>query len=171
MTVIPRSSPTGYAIFCDEVRREDNGKHIHLGVYVGEMVINAPSFPVRLPRLSVVINYYETVGESTEPVRFAVFLPGEQAPAGEFTINKPEGPIPPPPAPEEGEQPGEPLFHVAIVLDIQDPVFKQEGRIRVRAFRGDDEIRLGTLTVRFHRMDAPPPPPEQTQNRPLPDSN
>jgi|SRR5215213_7230547 len=167
MTLIQRSSPSGYALFCDEVRREDNGKFIHLGVFLSEMVINSPALPTRLPRLSVVINYYEKVGESTEPVRFVVFLPGEEAPAGEFILKKPEGPAPPPPPDVEGEAPGDPLMHVALVLDIQDPVFKQEGRVRVRAFRGEDEIRLGTLKVKWNQIA----PPDQAQTEPPPKSN
>ena len=160
MSVIQRSSPGGYAMFCDEVRREDNGKFIHLGVYLEEMVITAPAFPVRLPRLSVVVNYYERVGESNDPVRFVVFLPGEEAPAGEFELTKPEGPIPQPPA-DSAEDLGPPLFHMTIVIDIRDPVFKQEGRIRVRALRGDDEIRLGTLGVRLNQIPVPPTDTEQ----------
>jgi hypothetical protein len=40
-----------YTIICDDVRREDNGKLIILGMYMG--TITVPSFPAVLPTLTI----------------------------------------------------------------------------------------------------------------------
>jgi hypothetical protein len=40
-----------YAIVCDEVRREDNGKLIFLGVYIDKMIVS--QFPITLPTLTI----------------------------------------------------------------------------------------------------------------------
>lgn len=40
-----------YTLLCDDVRREDNGKLIILGLYFG--VITVPQFPATLPLLTV----------------------------------------------------------------------------------------------------------------------
>src|SRR5215212_5966072 len=82
---------------------------------------------------------------------------------GEIVLTKPDGPSPPPPQDLDGETLTQQLVHIAVVIDIQDPMIKQEGRIRVRAFRGEDEIRLGTLRVRFNKIA---PPPDQNMQGP-----
>lgn len=45
-----------YSIICDDVRREDNGKLIILGMYVGIIVVQ--SFPVILPTFTV-LTFFE----------------------------------------------------------------------------------------------------------------
>jgi hypothetical protein len=41
----------------------------------------------------------------------------------------------------------DPLKQVIVIATFRDFVVKEPGRFKVRAFRGDDEIRLGTLDV------------------------
>lgn len=42
------------AVFCDEIRIENNGKKIFIGVYSSAMLVDA--FPATLPRLTVSLN-------------------------------------------------------------------------------------------------------------------
>lgn len=53
-------------VVCDEVRREDNGKALIIGAYVGDIVL--PKFPTRLP-----LAFY-FIGTGTAPGRGSVEL-------------------------------------------------------------------------------------------------
>ncbi len=145
MKSIAPVTPYGYTIFCDDVRQETGGKTSHMGVYTGKLILNAP-LPVSLPKFCLVVYYFERPDESTEPVNLHVYMPGdaENAP----TYNK-EMPIDDVRSQTlEPETPGsDPLVNLIAHLTITPFALTSEGRIRVRAYRGDLEVRLGTLTV------------------------
>ncbi len=145
MNIISPSTPGGYSIFCDDIRHENNGKQILIGLYNADMLIDA--FPILLPTFQVLIRYQERPGESSLPVKFVITSPH---PTDEKIF--------------EAEVPRENFEKVLIPSDnnLDDPfvslnlhasfagfVLAGPGRIKVRAYRGDDEIRLGALRVRL----------------------
>jgi hypothetical protein len=146
MSVVRNNTPNGYSIFCDDVRVEANGKQILIGVYYGDMLL--PVMPVQLPIFSVVIRYNERVNESELPVKIVITVPGHENPVFSTEI------------PRENFQTtisslntdadvDDPLVTINVMAAFPGLLFSQPGRIKVRAYRGDDEIRLGTLRVRL----------------------
>ena len=138
-------TPYGYTIFCDDVRSEAGGKTSYMGIYRGKLILNAP-LPASLPKFFLVIHYFERPDESTEPVNLHVYMPGdaEGAPtvATEVPLDDARSKASGPETPES-----DPVFGVISHLMIAPLELKSEGRIRVRAYRGDLEVRLGTLTI------------------------
>jgi hypothetical protein len=129
---------------------EANGKLILIGVYSGHMFIHG-EFPVTLPKLCFRIVYLERPGESDEPIDIVISVPGDNPndPALKSTI------------PREGIKslesfdppPGDGEVFISATLQLEMSILiKQEGAIRVRAFRGDTEAKLGSLLI--HK--APP---------------
>lgn len=151
MTVISSGTPGGYTIFCEDVRREHNGKGIYIGVFTGSMSLSG-EFPMAIPSLKLVTTYLERPGESDEAVIVRVFLPGtrdnesavevEFVPSGKRSevsesrlLDRPE------------DEKGDPVRKFRRIIDITPAIFQQPGEIRVRAYRGPDIIKLGALRV------------------------
>lgn len=147
MTVIRQTTPFGYSTFCDDVRVEANGKHILIGVYAADMLM--PAFPLQLPAFHVIIRYSERPGESTHPVKFVITMPGQEAPIFTAEVSREDLAKAVVPAPAEDDL-DDPLITLNVMAAFAGLVFPQAGRLKVRAYRGDDEIRLGTLRVRIH---------------------
>ncbi len=145
MKSIAPTTPYGYTIFCDDVRQEMGNKTSHVGIYRGKLIINAP-LPVLLPKFFLVVHYFERPNESTEPVSLHIYMPGDAE--GEPTVTQ-ELPLDDArsktPEPEILES--DPLLALTFHHMFAPLELKSEGRIRVRAYRGDLEVRLGTLTV------------------------
>jgi hypothetical protein len=141
MTVFVPRSPTGFTIFCDEVRQEINGKLLFLGVYTNEMLI-AGTMPIALPVFTAFVNYQEKINEIEDHVIIKLFVPGMDDSI--FQIE-----LPPRQAPPATPLPDEDL-NIRSMVPIRIAPFPilSEGLIRVRAFIRDDEIRLGTLAIR-----------------------
>lgn len=144
MSVIRPSTPTGYSMFCDDIRQEDNGKQFLIGLYSSEMLIT--SFPTILPSFRVLINYQERMGESRLPVKLVVTAPngtGNDVPIFEAELARED--MDKVQAPPDGND--EPYVSVGINAAFTPFILAHPGRIKVRAYRGEDEIRLGTLRV------------------------
>src|SRR5260221_8135574 len=77
MTEITWPTPYGYTTFCDDIRDELNGKTTLVGIYGADMLFNI-QLPVTLPKLGLVVNYFERPGESTEPIRIEIFMPDSE---------------------------------------------------------------------------------------------
>ena len=152
MSVVSTSTPNGFSIFCDDVRVEGNGKQIYIGVYLGEMLLTTPtaSFPIRLPSLHVIVNYRERKGDSDKPVRLCILIPGQDEPLVQTEIPREHLDSIPLPT---GSDIDDPMVLVSFIFAMRDVVLTQEGRIKVRAYLGDDEVRLGSLKVSL----VPPP--------------
>jgi hypothetical protein len=145
MTVIRRNTPSGYTIFCDDVRQESNGKLIYIGVYEVKMILE--QIPATLPSFCVVVKYIERHGESDLPVVLKVFLPGYEEPM------QSELPLKEIRAAELPEAMEDPLLTTSVHIKIAPFVIGVEGMIKVRAYRGEDEIRLGTLHVTVGKIE------------------
>ena len=162
-----RNTPYGYTIFCDDVRQETGNKISHMGVYRGQLILNTPP-PASLPKFLLVIYYFERPGESTEPVYLHVYLPGDAEDEPMFNQELPlDNARLKPPEPETPDS--DPLIAVISQIMIAPLELKSEGRIRVRAYRGDLEVRLGTLAVVFGQtVDSIPIETPPTTKKPIP---
>lgn len=133
--------PSGHTIFCDDIRHELGGKITFVGVYTNYLFISG-TLPVTLPKLCLGIVYREE-RDSREKVTIKAFMPGhdDDSPAFKLDIEPQPDFIPPPPSEEFS------FREARLFFEAPNVTIEQEGRIRVRAYRGDDEIRLGVLTV------------------------
>lgn len=146
MNIASPSTPYGYTLFCDDIRYEINGKLTLAGVYASDMIF-PNDFPVTLPKLCLRISYFERPHESTDPIQVRVYVPGDPADMPSFKVDIPREQINalPIPTPEPDlEQMIAIIFH----MEAAGMVIKEPGAIRVRAYRGDTEVRLGSMTVR-----------------------
>lgn len=157
MNHLSPSTPYGYTIFCDDIRQEDNGKLIYIGVYSG--VMYAPQFPITVSALALRIFYFERPNESNEAVELRIYLPGqeEDSPAiklqlaEDFRKSVPMLEVPAETSWDKPETFMTGIFH----LKLSPMELKEAGLIRVRAIRGENSIKLGSLRVEL--------PPKQTQ--------
>jgi hypothetical protein len=150
--IIEPSTPFGSTIICDDVRVENNGKKMYIGVY-DQMYVHA-DFPVVLPSLYFVVRYAEGLGESEDAVVIKVFLPGSNVnnpaiealfwPAGPRSGLGEEKIIQDRPDDEKRD----PMRIGTLPLMLSPAVITQEGEIRIRAYRGEDVIKLGAMQVR-----------------------
>jgi hypothetical protein len=146
MKVIPIATPSGFSIFCDDVRTEVNGKHLYIGVYTGDMFIQ-PAFPAALPSFSVVIRYRERRGESKDDLKFVIFAPGNAEPVFTGGVSRAELDVVPK---TDDPDVDDPMMELGLIATFVNFVIPEAGRIKVRAIRGDEEIRLGTLQIRLN---------------------
>jgi hypothetical protein len=81
-----------YTIVCDDVRREDNGKLILLGVYADKMIV--AQFPITLPTLTFLcaLQSNETVEQTPLKYRLENTASGEVIISGEAVLAGLPGP-------------------------------------------------------------------------------
>jgi hypothetical protein len=147
MSYISATTPGGYTIFCDDVRVEANGKQMYIGVYQSDMLLSAPVYPVRIPNLNILVNYRERRGDSEHSVKFCVFMPGLDEPVAQTELPREHITATPPPKPDEGYE--DPMIGFSMHFVIRDAILTQDGFIKVRAYLGDDIIRLGSLRIKL----------------------
>ncbi len=149
MKQVPYQTPFGFTTFCDDARYEISGKVSLIGVYAGVMFITTP-YPATIPKLSLRVSYCEMPEESNAPVQIRIYLPGDADDKPHQTIDLPEGfrnlPAQPFPLPE-GEPDVDRLKGMTFHIDLMNIQLTQNGAIRVRAYRGDERIKLGSLFV------------------------
>jgi hypothetical protein len=159
MTEISWPTPYGYTIFCDDIRNEIDGKVTLVGIYSADMIFKVP-LPVIVPKLGIVISYFERRGESVDPIRLEVYLPGDEDGKPSITTDIPHDNFRN--IPESNDPDAEDVRINAIFHMVLSPVnIIKKGRIRVRAVRGEDIIKLGSLriTTNFDTASEAVPPP------------
>jgi hypothetical protein len=154
--IINPSLPSGFVTFCDDIRHEVTGKMTLVGVYGGQMVVGG-TLPITLPQICAVITFRFL--PPSEPIKPAIkiFITGQDEPL--FMM---ETEIVPAQAEAavardipSDEDPYRITFaQMVITPQIQGLVIKEASTIKVRAYIGDDEIRLGALSI----MVAPDQP-------------
>jgi hypothetical protein len=140
----------GHAIFCDDIRMEVGNKLTFAGCYFGVMFLNS-DFPATIPRLCVSLEYSQQRDKVILPIKFVIFLPGDpdDKPSIEFE-----------PQPEINENALEDIKANSIAMGVSPDIatvtfqigigsisISQPGAIKVRAVRGDELVRLGTLKI------------------------
>ncbi len=154
MTIISAQTPYGYTTFFDDLRQETNGKLIYTGVYTGIMLV--PMVPFLLPSFVAMVTYRERRGESVEPVTLKLFVPGVTEAFMEMPL--PVEQMRQTPLDSAADYQGvDRLLSMQIPLAFSPFLISAEGSIRIRAYRGGDEIRLGALHVQLARPVSPEP--------------
>lgn len=145
MKSLRRQTPRGDTVFCDDIRQEIGGKVSYIGIYRG--AINFPNkLPATLSKLCFAISYVERIGESSDPVELRLFMPGDKEEKPTLVSQLPVEQMRKLPAPENFDS-EDPAFAMIAHLQLTNVNLAEEGRIQVRAHRGDQEIRLGSIKV------------------------
>lgn len=143
----------GHTIFCDDIRVEQSGKFIYVGVYQGAMQVHV-DFPVKLPKMSFAISIMQRVDLFIPNINIRISFPGdpEEAPSVRAEIRESsEGAFisQATSASELASVPPSERRWVALNsnMTFENVEIKQAGSINVRAEIGGKLYRLGSLPV------------------------
>ena len=145
--------PHGSVIFCDDIRDEVGGKRSLMGIYDAEMRFSEPS-PAALPTFCALISWKWDSSDPPEHIKFVMFqdigessvelfaaevvVPPEVI--GEAAINLTD-----PEAPRVGQ--------MQCVAKFANFTIESSCILKIRAFVGEDEHRIGALRVAFSSSD------------------
>lgn len=153
--IIQPSLPGGYVIFCDDIRHEVRGKTTLVGTYTGEMTIYGTS-PVRLTRLAAVIVYRDDPATFPKSVSIRIV---KDRPEEEILFNADiEVPQFVPAAATQADPETLTFTELRIHGNFENVEFTEACQLKVRAYVGEDEIRLGALRVKIAPVEDAPPP-------------
>lgn len=144
--IINPTLPSGFVIFCDDIRHEIGGKATYVGVYSGQMVL-AGNLPVTLPQLCAAIML--RVSPPTEIIKpvIKVHISGQDEPLFEWAAEI-EPVIGQQDTISASQTPDSiMLMQMGVFAQLQGLLIREPSEIRVRAYIGDDEYRLGALNI------------------------
>lgn len=142
------TEPYGTTVFCDDIRREINGKLTLVGCYGSELNFSS-SAPGVLPTFAALVNVRvpRTLPVKSLTLRVIKWEGQEKTQLLDAVLE----------VQEEGgdsDQDEEKLLHMTIPLQWSHVPFKEDGEIRVRAYLdGKREVRLGALQVNFRGVE------------------
>lgn len=147
--IINPSLPSGFVTFCDDIRHEVTGKMTLVGVYGGQMVVGG-TLPITLPQICAVITFrFLPPSAPIKPV-IKIFMSGQDDPLFmmETDITPAQGATAVAEVARAEDDPDRVSFvQIVITPQIQGLVIAEAGTLKVRAYIGEDEIRLGTLSI------------------------
>ena len=141
--IISPSLPSGHTFFCDDLRHEVTGKVTFVGVYGSAMFVG--QLPLTLPKLCCVVTYRESP-EATGQVSIRVLYETEGSDDRLISDATYE-------VPAELELPPSEKFvmrEARLYVELSPLEIKTEGVLKVRAYRDEDEIRIGALKIALH---------------------
>lgn len=145
--IINPVAPGGHTIFCDDIRHEVTGKTTLVGVYNNHLVITG-TLPVTLPQIFAAITLRLTPPD--KPIRpvVKIFRSDEAEPIFviEADIEPTDAQLIPTHAPNL-EPDAVTFMQMGFAAQIQGLVIDKPFALKVRAFIGDDEVRLGSLQI------------------------
>jgi hypothetical protein len=125
----------GGVIFCDDVRREDSGKEIVIGIYANNIII--PNLPTKIVNLWSIATITFARDESVSQVTLRLILPdGMELKQPSLPI-KPFGPL----------QDGADFRMLKFRSHFQEVELTKTGRIRLVADIDGVDLRIGGLDV------------------------
>jgi hypothetical protein len=137
----------GFTLFADDLRQEIGGKFSLIGIYQVDL-IQRLDFPITLPKLAMLIKYYEVKGTLSGDLNVRIFLPGDSQDTPTLSWTIPETSKDNAPVPYEQDADSEKLFDFTLPVIISPLNIKEEGFVKVRIKCGDTIIRLGRLMIR-----------------------
>lgn len=140
------TKPYGLTIFCDDVRTEDNGKHIYLGIYEGGINVVGPA-PVILPSFAFSIRVLEHKNDRDIKLQVRVLMCFNEDVSDEVLVDLE--------VPQDrwnilddpNSDPEAQYITSVFILKLSPFRINGSGYIRVRAFQEQEEIKLGSLQV------------------------
>lgn len=138
----------GTTIFCDDIRDEVGGKKTLVGCYLDTLV--APqAFPFVLPTFGFRISVVESFEDAEGPLQIRIVLDAEE---GE-QVTVIEADLPSDRNSKLVRDDDSEFFTSLIALRVSPFRIEQRGKLKVRAYRHGEEIRLGALKV-IDKSDA-----------------
>lgn len=150
MTTLRPQTPSGYTLFCDDIRKEEGGKLTLVGLYGPELIVFAP-LPAILPKFGMLITYVERPQESDAPLELQVSFPGDPEGEPSHRISVSDDVVKSfrnVSVPAEVSSLDEAILVMKLDGLISPFVIQQEGFVRVSIVRGDLQIRVGSLRIR-----------------------
>lgn len=158
MLEIKRQSPTGYALFCDDIRLEASGKLTLIGLYGGgELIIFSATLPVVLPHFSILSHVLVDRTELDRPIGIQAFMPWDEKDKPSIKLEQPAGASIPYRPSEDINNDDQLMVGIFTQINLNSFEIKSVGRVRVYAVRGDEYTRLGSLFIKLS------PPIQQPQ--------
>jgi hypothetical protein len=147
-----RTKAWGFALFCDDIRVEIGGKVSLMGLYQAEMFFpNNIALPALLPKMVIVVNYYEAHGSLNEDVSFKVTYGDENNVIAEVPVSRRDIIAEQAQAASLAEvsADSERIYNIRLPVTLSPFRIEKMGRFRVRAHYSDGKIlRLGSLILR-----------------------
>ena len=147
-----------HSIYCDDVRREINGKITLVGTYPGGLTFNQPA-PAILPKLCIVLTAQTPIENLFERLEFRVLL-------DDVVVQKieiPQKELNAQAASVKASPPDNASFQtIGAVLELANIPIHGPCKIGVRAVTEREELGAAALRINFHPTanpsdDKPPP--------------
>jgi hypothetical protein len=149
------ASPTGFCIFCEDIRLEVNGKQSYIGVFVGNELVVQGALPAPIGKFCIQATFRQRPTDGLEPITFEVHLPGDDPDKPSARIDAQiEDSLPPPPADVD-----DPFLQIVVGMQFNPLGIAQEGKIEVSALKAGKRYRIGTL-----RVKSQPPAQQEAAN-------
>ncbi len=138
--------PSGYVIFCDDIRHEQGNKPSFMGVYTQDMFIGVP-FPTALPKFYAFVTYVDSLDAPHGNVTIQLFLPGDadDKPSATSEIPFLEMAEKAPRKTATGREPTKLKLHLE--LQMVPFAIKEAGFVKVVAVHSGGTLELGKLEV------------------------
>ncbi len=163
--IVPRPSPHGHCIFCEDIRFEVNAKETYVGVFgSGELFILGRQLPTNIGKFAIKTYYCQRRTDVVAPLAIEILMPGDSddGPSARVDIDLQEvlENLP------EATDIEDPFLTIQSVFIFNPLEIKTEGLITVRAVRDGKSYRLGRLRVKVNPTPAAPaqPPAEEAAN-------
>lgn len=146
--IIQPNLPSGFAIFCDDIRQEINEKLNFVGVYENGMNILAKA-PVIIRQISVWISLRADIRKNPLSGNIKIIRSdnGAEISSSGFNISSDiseDELINLHPEPDSFI-----YWETTVRVNLIDLYFDRPCRLKVRAYSGDNEIRIGSLNISF----------------------
>ena len=129
--------PFGLTIFCDDIRREVGGKLTFVGVYGANLEI-VGQLPTIIPMLSCVVQIIIPFGFQYQKFRLTIKMISDKKETTITDITSPPGPS----ASTEDR-----VIKQLLTTTISPFFVEEEGRLTVRAYFDEMEVKLGALDI------------------------
>lgn len=145
----------GYAIFCDDIRFEHEGKVTLVGTYSGSMLIHG-SLPAVMPKFGIHVNFRQRTSLYDPKLKLMIFVPGDEEDRPSFEIDMR--------TPDDARPPGAEMPFIGAVANVVlAPLsIPTEGKIQVRVVRDGVVHKIGSLQVQASPATASEQPSERS---------
>ncbi len=152
--IVNPSLPSGFVTFCDDIRLEVTGKRTMVGVYNGQLLL-AGDLPAAIPQICALIDL--RLEPTLEPftVIIKVLKSDMDEPLFLFEAEFDPSQSPPIEIQMAAEDPDALRFvNLGVTAQMQNVIITGPCALKVRAYIGLDEFRLGALQILVTPTDA-----------------
>lgn len=150
MLILP-TNPSGFSIFCDDIRYELSGKQLLLGVYDSAMMIASPA-PAVIPQLCVMTTMRFDDKMLPKQAILKIIFEDENFVEQDIAVIEMELPVEISPEGDDllfSDKDGARSPQMKSEARVANLVLPSNGRIKVRLYDGENVYPLGSLRVIF----------------------